>query len=385
MELNIIATQIQKQTASRKERIVINSGSSRSSKTYSMMQLLVLKMFEEKNLVITVVRKTLPSLKATAYRDFMDILNKHNLYNPNNHNKTELTYKIGTNEIEFISIDNFEKVKGRKRTYLFCNEANELTFDEFTQLALRTTKQIFLDFNPSHDEYHWIETKVKTRDDVYVINSTYKDNPFNSPEVVKEIERLKDVDPNLWRIYGLGLMGLTNSRIYNHFGLIDLLPENYNERFYGLDFGFNHPTALVEVREKDDEFYIKELIYSSGLTNSDLITRIKELGINDNDYIFCDSAEPQRIEEIRRAGFNAFSSDKDVKKGIDTVKSKKINMTKDSINLQKEYRGYSWKTTADGKVLDEPVRVNDDLMCATRYAIHTHLNNQNGEVNIRII
>lgn len=384
MKLALEATPIFDRTQGRTERIVINEGSSRSSKTYSIMQMLFVKMLKESGILITVTRKTLPSLKATAYRDFLDILNKNDVYNPANHNKTELTYRIGNNEIEFISVDNFEKVKGRKRDYLFCNEANELNFNDFTQLALRTTKQIFMDYNPSHDEYHWIEEKIKTRDDIFIIKSTYKDNPFNSKETIMEIERLKDTDPNLWRIYGLGLMGIASARIYTHFELIDEMPEQ-GETIYGLDFGFNHPTALVEVREYDDAYYVDELIYESGMTNLDLIERMRELGVQKGKFVFCDSAEPARIEEIRRSGFNAHSSDKDVKKGIDTLKSKKIYITKRSINLQKEHKGYSWKTTADGKILDEPVRVNDDLMCAARYAIHTYITGKTKRPNIRTL
>jgi phage terminase large subunit len=382
MKLNLQATPIFLKTRESKARIVINEGSSRSSKTYSLCQFLFLKLLEEKNIVITVARKTLPALKATAYKDFLDIVNKNGVYSPDNHNKSDLTYKIGTNEIEFISVDNYNKVKGRKRDYLFCNEMNELSKDDFVQLSIRTTKQIFGDYNPSHNEYHWIETDIKTRDDVEIIKSTYKDNPFNGEETIREIERLKEADPNLWRIYGLGLMGLASSRIYNHFELIDEMPEN-GETFYGLDFGYNHPTALVEIKELDDAFYINELVYSSGLTNNDLIAKMSQLGVNKNKFMFCDSAEPQRIEEIRRAGYNAYSSDKDVKKGIDTVKSKKVFITKRSVDTIKESRGYSWKTTADGKILDEPVRINDDSMSACRYGIHTYLTQKAKQPNIR--
>lgn len=384
MQLKLKATTILERTRERKERIVINEGSSRSSKTYSMMQMFFLKMHEENNILITVVRKTLPSLKATAYRDWLDILNKNDIYSQVDHNKSELTYRIGTNEIEFISVDNFEKVKGRKRDYLFCNEANELNYNDFTQLALRTTRQIFLDYNPSHDEYHWIEEKIKTRDDVYIIKSTYRDNPFNSQETIKEIERLKETDPNLWRIYGLGLMGIASARIFTHFELCDELPEQ-GETIYGLDFGFNHPTALVEIREYDDAYYVDERLYASNMTNTEVISKFPKLNIQKGKYMFCDSAEPARIEEIRRSGYNAHSSDKDVKKGIDTLKSKKIYVTKRSINLLKEYKGYSWKTTADGKILDEPVRVNDDAVCAMRYGIYTYIMKKQNQANIRLL
>jgi len=370
MKLQLKATPIYQKTKVRKERIVINEGSSRSSKTYSMMQLLLTMMYEEENILITVVRKTLPSLKATAYRDFLEILNKNDLYNPNNHNKTELTYKIGDSEIEFISVDNFEKVKGRKRNYLFCNEANELTYNDFTQLALRTTKRIYLDYNPSHGEYHWIEEKIKTRDDVFIIHSSYKENPFNSPETIREIERLKDADPNLWRIYGLGLMGIASARIYTHIQLVDEMPEIYNERFFGLDFGFNHPTALVEVRQVDDDYYVDEIIYKSGWVNSVLIENLETIGISKESYIFCDNEDKNRIEEIRRSGYNVQKSNKDVKNGIDKVKSKKVFFTKRSLNLIKESQSYSWKVTTDGKILDEPVKINDDA-CFTADTIIT--------------
>jgi phage terminase large subunit len=197
MILNIQATPIYQKTAQSNKRIIINEGSSRSGKTYGICQLLFLKLFEEQNIVITVARKTLPALKATAYRDFLDIIKKAGIYSPLNHNKSDLTYRIGNNEIEFISVDDFKKVKGRKRDYLFCNEANELNNEDFTQLALRTTKQIYLDYNPSHDEFHWIEDKIKTRDDVEIIKSTYKDNPFLPELQIQEIEKLKEYKASL--------------------------------------------------------------------------------------------------------------------------------------------------------------------------------------------
>jgi phage terminase large subunit len=332
-------------------------------------------MLAEQGIVFTVARKTLPALKASAYRDFLEILNTHNLYNPDQHNKSDLSYTIGNSMVEFISVDNFDKVKGRKRTYLLMNEANEMSFQDYTQLAIRTTKQIYMDYNPSHSEEHWIEEKIKTRDDVTFIHSTYKDNPFLDKEIIFEIERLKETDPNLWRIYGLGELGIATARVYTHFQLCDELPENYSQRVYGIDFGYNAPTAVGEVREKDDGYFVKELVYEKGLTNSDLIARLEELGVSKIDDIYCDSAEPQRIEELVRAGYNAKSSNKDVKKGIDTVKSKKIHITKDSVNAWREVGMYSYKTNADGKVLDEVVKMNDHFMDGgIRYPIHSMQN-----------
>jgi phage terminase large subunit len=382
--MKVKTTKIFHQTIQSNKRIIINEGSSRSSKTYSTTQVLIQLALQETGEVFTIVRKTLPSLKATAMKDFFEVLNNYGIYNDAHHNKSSNTYTLHGNEIEFISVDDYSKVKGRKRKYLFMNEANEFSYNDFVQLSMRTTGTIFMDYNPSHDESHWIEEKVKTRNDVDVFRSTYKDNPFLNQETINEIERLKDTDPNLWRIYGLGIMGIASARIYNHFELCDELPES-GETIYGLDFGFNHPTALVEIREYDDAYYIDELVYASGMTNNDLIEKMRDLEVKRGKYLFCDSAEPNRIEEIRRAGFNAFLSDKDVRKGIDTVKSKKIYITKRSTNLLKEYRGYSWKTTVDGAILDEPVRLNDDALCALRYGIHTYIAKRAKRPNIRLL
>lgn len=379
MDLKLKATRIFKNNLASKCRKVLNVGSSRSSKTYSIMQMFLVKMFEEENCIFTVTRKTLPALKGSAYRDWLDILNTNNLYNPANHNKSELIYRIGSNEIEFISVDNFDKVKGRKRDYLFCNEANELNWDDYNQLALRTNKQIYLDLNPSHTTEHWIENKLKLEDDLEVIHSTYKDNPFLPLPIVKEIENLQKTDINLWRIYGLGIMGIAEERIYTHFNLCDELPEEYDERVYGLDFGFNHPTSLVEVRIKDDVIYAQELIYESHLTNSMLIDRMASLGISKSDYIYGDSEDPNRIEEIRIAGYCIYPVEKgkdSVKSGIDNLKSKEVFITKDSVNAQKELNAYSWKKRPDGTVLDEPIKFKDDFLDSLRYATWSIRNKQ---------
>jgi phage terminase large subunit len=196
---------------------------------------------------------------------------------------------------------------------------------------MRTNKQIFLDYNPS-DEYHWIYDDILTRKDSKLIISTYKDNPFLPREVIKEIEHFRELDPNYWNIYGLGQRGVSSIRIYTTWELIDDLPFEMTtigeqlfkvwlgEHVYGLDFGWNHPTSLCEVVMKDDDIHANEVIYESYLTNADLINRMKDLNISKKDYIFADSAEPQRIEEIKKAGYNIYPADKDVTKGIDNIK-----------------------------------------------------------------
>lgn len=351
-------------------RLVVNQGGSRSSKTYSIAQLFILILLNEDNVLLTVCRKTFPALRSTAMRDFFDIMKSCNIYRVENHNKSDHTYFYNNNEIEFISVDEPQKIRGRKRKYLWMNEANEFGYEDFQQLNLRTEKQIFMDYNPSY-EFHWIYDKILTRADCTFIQSTYKDNPFLGKETIAEIERLRDTDANYWRIYGLGERGISETSIYNHWQLADP-PDSYDEVIYGLDFGFNNPTALIRIYIKDKNYWWQEVIYQSHLTNSELINKMNALEIPKNDYIFADNAEPQRIEEIKLAGYNIYPSDKDVRKGIDTLRTNSIFVLKDSPNILKEIKSYKWKTK-DERATDDPVKENDHLMDAARYAVHTRL------------
>ena len=353
-----------------KNRFVVNQGGRGSSKTWSLAQLFLWLLISKRNYLLTVCRKTLPALKATAMRDFFMIMKNAGIYREEFHNKTELIYKMNTNEIEFVSIDQPQKIRGRKRQYLWMNEANEFSYEDFRQLNLRTEKQVFMDYNPS-DEFHWIYDHVLTREDAKFIKSTYLDNPFLEPEIVKEIERLKGVDHNYWRIYGLGERGISEATIYNHWELCDKMPEVPDEIIYGLDFGFNNPTALVKIAIQDGEYYLEEILYQSHLTNQELINKLRDLDITEYKTIYADSAEPARISEIDNAGFFIEPADKDVKKGIDTIRTNKIHITKSSINLLKEIKSYKWKVK-DEKPLDEPVKENDHLMDSMRYAIYTN-------------
>ena len=350
-----------------KTRITCLQGGTRSSKTYSLCQLFIVKCLEDTGRTFTIVRKTLPALKGTAYRDVLNILKDMELYSEENHNKSELSYLLNGNLIEFISVDQPQKIRGRKRDYLWLNEANELTYEDWTQLILRTTEQIYLDYNPS-DPYSWIYEKVQTRDDCTFIKSTYKANPFLDEDTIAEIERLKDIDPDYWRVYGLGEIGSIQTMIFRNFNLVDDVQGRLIG--YGLDFGFtNSPTALVEVRQLDDNLYIKELLYEKRLTNTDLANKLKEFGISRQSEIIGDSAEPKSIEEIYRQGFNIKPAKKGagIHLGLDIMRRYKLHITKDSLNAIKEFRGYKWSTDKNGDVLNTPVKVNDHLIDATRY------------------
>jgi phage terminase large subunit len=365
-----------------KTRLVVNQGGTSSGKTWSILQVLIGKAIREK-LHISICSISLPHLKKGALRDFILILNSMDLYKEKYHNKTDNIFRIRNSRIEFFSLDDPGKARGPRRDILFVNECNLVPFETFNQLMLRTKKQVFIDYNPA-DENHWIYEKVLTRTDCTFIKSTYLDNPFLDKEIIGEIERLKDTDENYWKIYGLGERGMLKSTIYENWEITDDIPEG-GDIFYGLDFGYNVPAALVKCYLKDGMLlWLDELIYQSHLTNSDLIEMIKKL-VPARATIYADSAEPQRIEEIRIAGFNCRPADKSVKDGIDRIKRMKVHTTRRSTNIMKERQSYKWKEDIAGNLFDEPLKFNDHIMDAIRYAVHTHCLRPSGRYNIRII
>lgn len=371
MQATIQATNVFERNYNATSRIIVNQGGTRSSKTYSIAQVFIVRLLQSRGRILSIVRKSLPSLKYSVMMDFFEILDKMKYYHPENHNKTENTYVLNGNLVQFLSLDQPQKKRGAKRNYLWLNEANEFNYEDYLQLAMRTTDQIVLDFNPS-DEFHWIYDNVITRDDCTFIQSTYKDNPFLEQSIITEIERLRDTDENYWRIYGLGERGRSESKVYSNWSLVDEMPEKCDEYFYGLDFGFNNPTSLVRVGLYDKEIYVDEIIYQSHLTNSDLIEKMKDCVI-DGVTIKADCAEPDRISELRRAGFSVSESKKgknSVNDGIDQIKRTKMFVTKRSVNVIKELKSYQWKQNKDGQILDEPVKFNDHAMDAIRYAVY---------------
>jgi phage terminase large subunit len=349
-------------------RFITNQGGSRSSKTYSIIQLLIFLCLTNPKLQVSVVRKSFPSLRGSVLRDFIEIMDFLGLYKLSNHNKTEQRYTFDNKStLEFFSIDNAQKVRGRKRDICYCNEANELDFDDFQQLSLRTNKCLFIDFNPSDSE-HWLYDLLKDNRST-LIKSTYKDNIYLDTEIVTEIENLINVDENYYKIYALGERPTATTRIYTHFRqYIDEV--DYNDWCYGLDFGYNHPSALVKVGFNDNKCYCKEILYENKLTISELVDKVKNL-VTDRKTIYCDSARPDVIEELRRVNLMVQTSDKAVKEGINEVKSKEIYINVESENLWKEYKLYSWKSKGD-LIYDEPIKLNDDGLDALRYAIFSH-------------
>jgi phage terminase large subunit len=351
-------------------RFIINQGGSRSSKTYSICQVVIVYCMTVPNISVSVVRKSFPSLRATVLRDFLEVMKNLNIYDKSRHNKSENVYYFENgSSVEFFSVDDEQKLRGRKRNILWANEANELDFEEFNQLNMRTTDKLLFDFNPSDNE-HWLYD-LMLRDNTKLIKSTYLDNPFLGEDIIKEIENLIAVDENYYKIYALGEKPTPTTRIYTHFNQYDIEPADVIDIVYGLDFGYNHPSVLIKVSITDEGYYCEEIIYKQFLTSGDIVSLFNQYGIDKQKYIYADYARPEIITDLRRAGYNIKEANKEVKAGINTVKSNKIWIHKTSTNTLKEYKMYSWKTNKD-QILDEPIKLNDDSMDALRYAIHSH-------------
>jgi len=317
-------------------------------------------------------------------RDFMEILQRYGLYSESFHNKSTAEYHLNGNLVEFISLDQPQKIRGRKRNLLYINEGNELYYEDWQQLVFRTDGRIIIDYNPS-DTHHWIYDKVIPRDDCSFYQTTYLDNPFLDKTIIDEIERLRDTDDDYWRIYGLGERGSSRATIFQYSLVEEVkgLPLSL-----GMDFGFtNDPTTLIQVYKEGDNLYLNELLYHTNLTNQDIAQHFKALGLTRYDEIWADSAEPKSIEELHRMGWNVKGSEKgqdSVLAGIDILKRHKIFVTKTSLNLIKEFQNYKWKEDKNGNMLNQPIDAWNHAIDATRYAIFNKLRRPNhGKYNIR--
>lgn len=367
--LNLKATRILEDNLNAKSKIVVNQGGTRSGKTIALLQLILIKALQSKNKVFTIVRKSFPSLRQSVLRDFINLLVEYNLYNEEAHNKSDQVFRFGSNLIEFISLDQPQKKRGSKRDVLFINECNELSYEDYFQLLIRTTEHIYMDFNPS-DEFHWIYDKVLTREDCTLIKSTYQDNPFLEQQLIDEIERLKDTDINYWNIYGLGERGVSQSIIFPQIQIV----ENFDGEHlgYGLDFGYAiDPSTLIQVFKKDDKLFFKELFYERKLTNDEIAKRFSELGIDRQTSIYADSSEPKSITEIHRFGWNIKPATKgrdSINIGIDILRRYKLYVDKFSTNLIKEFRSYKYEVTKDNIVTTKPMDKDNHGIDAIRYA-----------------
>jgi phage terminase large subunit len=314
---------------------------------------------------VSIVRKTFPALRATVMRDFFEVLKDLELYEKSSHNMSENIYRFANGSIvEFFSVDDEQKVRGRKRDIGWCNEANELWFEDFQQLNMRTETKMIFDYNPS-DSSSWLYELPK--DESLLIKSTYKDNPFLPESIIRQIEDLARTDEALYQIYALGEKAISKTNIFNTWEFITQKPERFTNYVYGLDFGYNHPTALMRVYWCEGDIYIEPVLYESYLTTSELIERFKQLNIENTVDILADYSRPEIIAEMQNAGFNVNNANKNVKSGLNAVKTFKVWCKQDE-NLKKEYENYKWKKIGDN-ITDEPIKLYDDAMDAVRYAV----------------
>jgi len=355
-------------------------GGAGSGKSQAICQELVDRFFDEEDIRVLVIRKTGPSLNTTTYQMLKDTFVDFGYKMKEDYilNKTEKTFSRKNNLIWCQSLDDEKKKKSLNINYAYIEEATEVSKEDYMQLELRLRRensnginQMLLSHNPT-DEYHWTKTDIIDRADgktITVLHSSAADNPFLPRDYRQKLERLFDLDEEYYRMYALGEYVTIKHQIYSNYIVEDFVPEG-TPFSIGLDFGYNNPCAMVAIYLKDNELFLQELLYEKHLTNSDLVRRLQKILVGPlaNAPIYADSAEPDKIEEICRAGFNCIPAYKDVSHGIDRCKKFKLHILPQDTDLLNELRSYKWREKR-GQVLDEPVPINDHLMDAFRYAV----------------
>ena len=364
------------------KRYTINPGGTSSSKTVSILQVLIMLAREfkpgAKNNVVTVTAESLPALKAGAIRDFEEIIAKPPFSGYIKRYTVSPHKAILHNgaAIEFRAFKDVKTAHHGKRRILFINEANNMNYAVCRQLMMRS-RRIFMDFNPTSG--FWAHQKFQGHPEAQWIYSTYKHNAFTPKETIAEILALKHESPELYRVYGLGKKGNFRGQIFTGVQIIPSLPVHLKDRVYGLDLGFvNSRTALVEMGQSDGFMCVRERIYERRLTIPDLINRMDELKISRSVPIMIDNSNPQAIEEIRRAGYNALACRKgDVAKQVQQMLGYKWRVTEDSVNLIKETRNYMYSVDkATGEFTNVPVKAWDDCIDAARYGFNEIVNGE---------
>lgn len=378
--------------ARQKPRYISSCGGARSSKTFSALQLLyyLADRYDKSGDVNSVVSETFPHLKRGAIRDFKMMLGDQ--WDDTRWRATDSIYTLPNGSmIEFFSVDSVGKVHGPQRKRLFVNEVQNIKEEILRQLAIRTQSIIFLDYNPTHSFF--VNDKIELRADCICVHSTYKDNQFLSPEQVAEIESNKN-DANWWRVYGLGKVGTLEGLIYS-FEQIDVMPEKDDKlkEVYGLDFGFtNDPTSIVRMLVDTGKkiIYADERCYRTRMMNADIAELLRDEGMSRATEVFADCAEPKSIAEIRDAGINITACDKDAPVKSDKLVFQiqwmmgwKLFVTKQSVNIIKELRNYTWAKGRNGETLNQPIDTFNHALDAIRYGMWSKFGKQSqGHYNI---
>ena len=354
-----------------KKRTKIIQGGTAASKTYSILAVLINKAIQIPNLEISIVAESIPHLRRGALKDFLKILKWTNRYNENQFNKSLLTYQFKNgSSFEFFSADDSSKLRGARRDILYINECNNVTFESYNELAIRTKKAVYLDFNPANE--FWVHTELKDEPDADFIILTYKDNEALDKSIVEQIERNRAKAEtsaywrNWWLVYGEGQVGSLEGVVFTNWKQIDIIPDNARLIGIGLDFGYtNDPTAIIEIYNYNGQRLVNELAFQTGMLNSDIARLLPK-----NVPVYADSAEPKSIEEIRRHGIQikGVTKGKDsINYGIDVMQRQEYLVTAKSTNLIKELRSYTWDKDKQGTTLNKPIDHYNHGIDALRY------------------
>jgi phage terminase large subunit len=346
-------------------------GGSSAGKTYGIIPIEIDYAIKNKGTETSIVSESIPHLKRGAMRDFKKIMMSTNRWTDAHWNATDFRYTFTNGSfIEFFSADNSSKLRGARRDRLYINECNNIDFNSFTELAMRTKHSIFLDWNPSNE--FWFHTELKNEDNVDFIILTYKDNEAAPQTAVDFIEKAKIKSSissyweNWYRVYGLGEIGMLEGVIFSNWKTIDILPKEANLIGIGLDFGYtNDPTAIIEIYNYNGQRIINELKYQTGMLNSDIANALPK-----HVPVYADSSEPKSIEEIKRYGITikGVTKGKDsINYGIDVMQRQEYLVTSNSVNLIKELRAYCWDTDKQGTRLNKPIDTNNHAIDALRY------------------
>ncbi|AMD85065.1 phage terminase large subunit [Capnocytophaga haemolytica] len=344
-------------------------GSSRSSKTYNILIWLIVYLLQHPNTRLSIVRATLPALKGSVFIDFKEICYKMGIFDEKALNKSELIYTFPNGSwVEFFSTDSEQKIRGRKRDILYCNEANELKFIEWQQLKMRTTRFAIVDYNPSFSDDHWL-CALNRDPRTYHFVSTYKDNPFLEQNIIDEIESLREKNATLWQVYGLGQQAMIEGLIFTNVEVIDTIPHWVKKRGIGMDFGYtNDPTAIMECAVVDNDLYINEIAYQTQMLSSDIIKILKPLNLK----VISESADPRLIQEISNAGVLIYPVQKyqgSIMGGITKMLDMRLKVTRNSINTLKEFKNYTYQQDKEGRWLNQPIDAFNHAIDAVRYYV----------------
>ena len=354
-----------------KKRIKIIQGGTSAGKTFGILPVLIDRAARTEGIEISVVAETIPHLRRGALKDFLKIMKWTGRFFEDRFNKSLLRYEFANGSvIEFFSADDSSKLRGARRDILYINECNNVTFDAYNELAIRTRKEVYLDFNPANE--FWVHTELKDEPDSDFLILTYKDNEALDQSIVEQIEKNRDKAKtssywaNWWKVYGEGQLGMLEGVVFSNWKIIDTIPKEARLLGIGLDFGYtNDPTAVIEVYAYNNQRIVNQIVYQNGLVNSEIAKRLPK-----NVIVYADSSEPKSIEEIRRLGITikGVTKGKDsINYGIDVMQRQDYLVTNQSVDLIKELRSYIWDTDKTGRRLNKPIDFNNHAIDALRY------------------